>query len=147
MKKSDFKTGMWIELRNSKKAMVLLNTDRGDIFSGIDTWGNLESYSEDLIYKGIGGCDDSKFIYENSIVKVYNPSSNEHTYNFDKEYYNHNCIWERKGVKSKLIKINAVINAESIKDIENAIAELQDKLDSLKINLELNDDWGYGGLL
>jgi hypothetical protein len=83
MKKSDLKTGMWIENRLGKKALVLLNTKNGDIVSGPEVWGQLDNYKDDLInYCG------KNF----DIVKVYQPKNNFSFYNFE----SYELVWERK---------------------------------------------------
>jgi hypothetical protein len=45
---------------------------------------------------------------------------------------------EEKKYEPINITINAVINSDSIKDVEKIINELQEKLSNLKINLSLN---------
>jgi hypothetical protein len=77
MKKSELKTGMLIELRSGSIAMVLLNTERGDIYScghgdettENQTWGDMSSFNDDLIYS------NPYLIPEGDVVKVYGHSS------------------------------------------------------------------------
>jgi hypothetical protein len=89
MKKSDLKTGMWVETRDGKLAMVLLNTENGNIISG-KTWMPLDSINENLEYK-----------YEEKnydIVKIYQPIFNRDYLNDSETYENANrtLIWERE---------------------------------------------------
>lgn len=72
--KSDLKTGMWIELRDGDKGMVLLNTNSGDIFSGHDLWGSLSEYKDDLT---------SKHSKQFDVVRIYQPSANRYYYNIE----------------------------------------------------------------
>jgi hypothetical protein len=52
MKKSDLKTGMWVEYRNGEKRMVALNTKEGDVLIGIE-YGRalLSGFNENLEHK------------------------------------------------------------------------------------------------
>jgi hypothetical protein len=88
MKKSDLKTGMWVETKEGKKAMVLLGTLNGDIISG-QTWFPLSSLDEDLTFK-----KDP----EASIVKIYSSSWNMGYMNKEEPYDmgNRTLIWERE---------------------------------------------------
>lgn len=63
MKKSDLKTGMWVEYRDGEKRMVALDVKGyGDILGGNGGWGTISAYLEDLICPLNNDCD---------IVKIY----------------------------------------------------------------------------
>lgn len=63
MKKSDLRTGMWVEYRTGEKRMVALAVkDYGNIIAGNGGWNALDSYSDDLINEDTEKCD---------IVKIY----------------------------------------------------------------------------
>ena len=66
MKKSDLKTGMWVEYRSGYKASIMLNTPHGDIATNGKTYIRLDETSEDLTDKHDG-------IYD--IIKVFKPRS------------------------------------------------------------------------
>jgi hypothetical protein len=66
MKKSDLKTGMWVECRGGYKASIQLNTPFGDVATNGKTYMNLNETSEDLT-------DKDENIYD--IVKVFRPRS------------------------------------------------------------------------
>jgi hypothetical protein len=96
MKKSELKTGMWVEVeqilgehKSISMAIVLLGTENGDIISG-QTWCPLDSYDEDLEYLEC----------HTRINKIYQPTNNidylrvEHTFSF--KYRQDELIWERQ---------------------------------------------------
>ncbi len=86
MRKSDLKTGMWVENRNGAIAIVLLNTKDGDIFSGTNVWGPLKDYND-----GLSCTCGSDF----DIIRIYQPKSNYGYYNYEK-HERLRLIWERK---------------------------------------------------
>ena len=57
MKKSELKTGMWVEYRNGKKVIVLLNTKGGDVLAGGGRWNTLDYYDENLNCSFSSKCD------------------------------------------------------------------------------------------
>jgi hypothetical protein len=66
MKKSDLKTGMWVELRDGYKACVMLGTTAGDYITNGKSWASLSGYNNDLIDAKNSGNDvmrvcDSKY--------------------------------------------------------------------------------------
>lgn len=85
MRKSDLKTGMWVENRLGKKALVLLNTKNGDIVSGPEIWGRLDNYSEDLV---------TSHDRDGDIMKVYQPI-------YVSGYYNHEKYDDMELVKKR----------------------------------------------
>jgi hypothetical protein len=88
MKKSDLKTGMWVERRNGEKTIVLLGTSKGDFLKSLKggTHGHLERINEDLTSKTSKDLD---------IVKIWNQ---EYEYEYLKEE-GLKLIWERKDTK------------------------------------------------
>lgn len=101
MKKSDLKTGMWVQLRYGAMAMVLLGTKDGDILSG-ETWCPLKAYNEDLIRT-------DEVIEQNScdIVRVHQPLDNaSYCGRGLKDIFNvmhSDLIWERKETKEMTV--------------------------------------------
>jgi hypothetical protein len=88
MKKSDLKTGMWVELRNGRKGMVLLNTNDGDIVSSTETWFPISDHWKEDFSSSISRN------YDTEIVKIYQPRNNM-------GYFNHKVaemtlVWERE---------------------------------------------------
>lgn len=83
--KDMLKTGMWVECRNGEKAIVLLNTDNGDIVSG-DTWFPLRELNQNLMYH-------NKFSCHQDIVKVYQPLFNRGFYTFNEK--SSKLLWQR----------------------------------------------------
>jgi hypothetical protein len=75
MKKSDLKTGMWVEYRDGKKACVMVGTDATvklggateNIITDGDTWLSLKCLTDDLM-----GENNSERI---DIMKVYRPNT------------------------------------------------------------------------
>lgn len=63
--KSDFKNGMVAELNNGKKVQILLDTEKGDIFTG-ETWGMLDG-----LIRFTNDRDE-----EYGIKKLYTPTDN-----------------------------------------------------------------------
>lgn len=96
MRKSQLKTGMVLENRKGELTMVLLGTGNGAIFSGLDTWGPLDSLSEDLRYV----VSDSTRAYDYDIIRVYQPKSNMNYLRNGVSLKNNSCdcIWERKEI-------------------------------------------------
>jgi hypothetical protein len=88
MKKSDLKTGMWVEFRDGRKAMVLLGTNDGDIVSSTETWFPINSNLDENL--------NSKLPFSNSVnvVKVYQPTSNRGYFN--EKVIEMELIWERE---------------------------------------------------
>lgn len=80
MKKADLKTGMILELDDGEKAMVLLDTDQGDIASG-QTWFPLTSLDNDLY----DSC--------NRVMRIYQPESNREY--AQKNWVQARLIWTR----------------------------------------------------
>jgi hypothetical protein len=96
MKKSELKTGMWLEVEQKftnvtliNMGMVLLDTENGDIIVG-ETWMPLDSLNEDLEYENC----------HVKITKIYQPSNNidylrkESPFNF--KFRENELVWERK---------------------------------------------------
>lgn len=131
MKKSDLKTGMWVVCKDGDRGMVLLNTENGDIISGDTNWGPLSSYDDDLKYK------NSTLPFLNAdIVKVIQPSANKYYYHINNDA-NSEVIWERKKQEPVTINLNMSINADSVRDVERIIEELQEKLKNLKVDINI----------
>ena len=84
MKKKDLKTGMILEFNGGKTGMVLLGTNRGDIFSG-GAWGMLEDFNEDL---------ENEYC-KNHIIKVYQPKHNVDFLNNGISLNNTDLLWEK----------------------------------------------------
>lgn len=83
--KQDLKTGMVVELRNGKCAMVLLGTENGDIISGT-TWFPIDGFGEKLT-RGV----------DYDVIKIYQPTSNrDFLYDGKIHIDEANLIWERK---------------------------------------------------
>jgi hypothetical protein len=64
MKKSELKTGMWVECRGGYRASVMLDTPHGDIATNGGTYVRLDETLEDLTDK-----DEKKY----DIIKVFKP--------------------------------------------------------------------------
>lgn len=87
MTKSDLKTGMILELRNGEKAMVLIGTEHGDIFSG-ENWGSLNNtFRDDL---------SSVYSKPGDVIKIYQPITNMYYLNKLFNLIDTKLIWERK---------------------------------------------------
>ena len=94
--KSDLKAGMWIELRNGNKYLIL--TDVNTMYYGqqklvgINNFGFVigSEFNNDLTYKDNLDCD---------IMKVWGSVVNSNTYNFVD--LQSDLIWERKEVPIK----------------------------------------------
>jgi len=82
--KSDLETGMVVENRNGNKALVLLDTQNGDILSGTNLWGSLENYNKNL--------EDKDGDTDYDIVKIYQPQHNRSYYHLQ----DLDIIWERE---------------------------------------------------
>jgi hypothetical protein len=89
MKKSDLKSGMIIINRKGNKAIVLIDSDLGDVLGGGDTsnstWQPLTNFNEDLT---------STFFKTSDIMRIYKPCNNQVAGSFD--FANLQLIWERK---------------------------------------------------
>lgn len=84
MKKSDLKTGMWVEYRYGDKRMVALNTSEGDVLVGTEHGCScLRDFGEDLLHKRMKDMD---------IVAVHQPLVFKDIMREDKALK----IWERK---------------------------------------------------
>ena len=124
-KKSDLKTGMWVENRNGILAMVLLGTKNGDIISG-QTWCPLAEYRENLLRNDISIKTD----YD--IVKVYQPKSNSDYLGYidmNKEVFNTSrwiLLWDRNQELKEITELK-----KSISDIEKDLQGMKEKLDEL----------------
>jgi len=94
MIKQELKTGMILEFNNGDKAMVLLNTNNGDIFSG-DTWSTLDSFNDNLEFK-----KDTNFTY---VIKIYQPKNNIDYLQkgINTSFLSCNLIWEKSNYKTK----------------------------------------------
>jgi hypothetical protein len=82
MKKSDLKTGMWVEYRNGIKRLVALNTRWGDVLVGFDGNACLGNFKESL---------EHEFLKDMDIVKVYEPYGANYILKPEKS----SVIWER----------------------------------------------------
>jgi hypothetical protein len=93
MKKSDLRTGMMIETRNGKKALVMLGCDDGDNLVCVDmnddstTYCPLRFYNENLKISAMNCTEDD-------IVKVYRSLPNCEMVSFKQT--SKDLIWERK---------------------------------------------------
>jgi hypothetical protein len=65
MKKSDLKTGMWVEYRDGKRRMVAFGTVWGDVLVGDIGNTQLANFKENL---------EHTFLKDMDIIKVYQPS-------------------------------------------------------------------------
>lgn len=82
--KSDFKNGMVAELNNGKKVQILLDTEKGDIFTG-ESWGILDCLIEYTNY------NDKEY----GIKKLYAPTNN-FSYGSFITYYDEEHLLELK---------------------------------------------------
>jgi hypothetical protein len=103
MKKSDLKTGMWVELRNGKSAMVLMSTNNGDILSGPKAWFPIDALNDDLTYEGIKDSD---------IIRIYQPMSNRVYFGGMLEEMN--LLWERKPAPIEMTLQEAIQKLEEV---------------------------------
>ena len=91
MKKSDLKTGMFIETRNGGKYLVMLDPDCEDMelinFNG--GYMPLYYYNNELIFteQSLRGFD---------VVKVYSVEGSIHRLLSDKEHMKFKLVWERE---------------------------------------------------
>ncbi len=89
MRKSDLKTGMWVELRNGNSHIVLLDTpNEGDVLGG-NGWNRFSSYSRDLTNRSYKTLD---------IVKVFEVHPTDAFSGEDKK-----LIWEREETKEMTV--------------------------------------------
>lgn len=94
--KQDLKTGMIIELRNGKKAMILLGTKNGDIFGG-EIYGSLDNFDYNLKNNTPYNDLSKKYVEQIDIIKVYQPILNYLSNGiFGKNTDNYDLIWERR---------------------------------------------------
>ena len=115
--KQDLKTGMYVEDRRGKRAIVLLGTENmGDIISG-ETWSTLRNFNNDLTC--VKPYNHSKF----DIVKVYLPNNTFEYGNMIDKYEKYELIWEREEkseVKAEIEKIKA-----KVEELESEISQLK----------------------
>ena len=129
MKKSDLKTGMWIETRNGQKWIVLLGTDDGDVVVHEDEndgfkggFNPLEIYEEDLL---------SRRQREFDIIKVFQPNPAWYLINSFTT-----CIFDRSKQRDVInVKINAEI--ENLGELKKQVEDLEESLKNLKIKLTI----------
>lgn len=122
MKKSDLKNGMWIEFKNGIKAIVLLNTNNGDILSSAERkWCTLDNYNDNL----------ETYNPDYNIIKIIQPSDSCYYYNINDDV-NYNIIWERED-KPTTLNFNITINPNNIKDVENIISVIQKQILNYKL--------------
>lgn len=98
-KKSDLKTGMWVQYRdkNFKSRMVILNAldnngDIDDVFVNVDGFMSMKDYDDDLLCNGDRDCD---------IIKVFKANPFGNYFKEDLE-----VLWERKD--EELIEIDGI---------------------------------------
>ena len=85
MKKSDLKTGMWVEYKDGDKRMVLLGTTHGDFLCDKCLTCDLRSFEDDL------SCASSDL----NIVKVYQPIAKNDYMDKNSSTQKKYIIWER----------------------------------------------------
>ena len=127
MKKSDLKTGMWIETRDGLKWIVLFGTDDGDVVVHADGRGGfnyLELYNEELLSVSR---DSSEF----DIVKIFQPHPSDYlTTPFER------CLLDRSQQRDIInVKINAEI--ENLGELKKQIGDLEENLKNLKITYNI----------
>ena len=84
MKKSDLKTGMWVEYEDGEMACVLINSVHGDILTDGKRWIALEQLKDDMSHP-LECCN---------VVKVYKPTTM--TSLISRECLN--LIWQREEI-------------------------------------------------
>jgi hypothetical protein len=118
MKKSDLKSGMIVEWRDGRKAIVLKDTPFGDFFIG-KRHEPMDNYSEDLkhAFKDI------------DVMKVYKPNEPWQAKSFIKEdsISNMELIYNRKDNSEEVSALKT-----DITNIENTLKEMKDKLNRLE---------------
>ncbi len=126
MKKSDLKTGMWVENVEGEKYIVLLDTKRGSIISNVNSYDYLDEYKEDLTSQ----YDDCSVL---NIIKVYDGD-----YNFKPD----NILWERNGYKSSgnlTVNVTVKLDEESVQTIKDTIDDLKNQLNNLNVTLNISE--------
>ena len=114
--KKDLKTGMIIENRKGKKAMILLGTKNGDIYSGKDMWGPLINFHDDLTSITAPSCD---------IIKIYQPCNNSGYLSSSTFSYAGDLIVDLSKTGKLQEKINNV--SESLKENNSDVTVIIDK--------------------
>lgn len=111
MKKSQLKTGMIVECRSGKRALVLLNTElcfKDSIVFRDTNWTELEDFSEDMIWHPKRyGTNSKRTEHEMSvdIMKVFQPQLGTSCLNFNNNFPNPGkLLWERKPCKCMTAK-------------------------------------------
>lgn len=113
--KSDLKTGMWLEQRNGKFCIVLLDTFRGDILSG-ETYFDLNYiYNDDLKCSHDSDCD---------AMKIYQPQNNKSFINPNRLFNKNDAplMWERQEPKEMTV---AEKTSKPFEDLNKAISTFQ----------------------
>lgn len=132
--KKDLKTGMIVRTKDNKLAMVLLNTNNGDIVSGKDYWCPLNSYLDNLTYV-------YDYAPEADILEVYQPYNNSDYLgtgglNLD------SCelIWQREGFEDYFDKY---VEEEEIKFEEKIKFEdiYESGIEGIGLNWNEEDDF------
>lgn len=122
--KKDLKTGMIVRTKDNKLAMVLLNTNNGDIVSGKDYWCPLDTYLDNLKY-------EHDFAPEADILEVYQPYNNcDYLGTGELDLDRCKLIWQREGfegyfdnyAEEEEIKVEEKIKFEDI--YESGIEEI-----------------------
>lgn len=101
MTKQELKTGMLLIFNTDERSLVLLGTERGDLFVGNgiyssaekNSWGELERFNDNLIYEYIEylGLTATEF----RVDKVFSlPNANVDGASFT--IANRNLLWERE---------------------------------------------------
>ena len=119
MKKSDLRTGMWVEMANGDLGMILLNVNNAyDYIIYKEGFDRLSTWTEDLL------CDqDDCRIEECDIIKIYD-------YNYSLSTKG-KLLWERgqKDKKPINLTINIIINNEDdLKLIDQKVQETIKKI-------------------
>lgn len=116
MKKSDLKTGMWIETVDGDLGMVLLNVDGSDNYISYVNDGGydfLSGWTEDLL------CEiDGERLEESDIIKIYDYDS---SLSIPGE-----LLWEREKESKKPINLTINVTINNKEDIKNIEKHIQD---------------------
>jgi hypothetical protein len=106
MKKSELKTGMWIETEAEEIGMILLNTQEGNMIVYDDNdFDYLSTWDDDLKY------------FNNNIIRVYD---------FNSSFKKGDLLWERE--KSSVNNVTINITVSSDMDIKNIMKKINDEL-------------------
>jgi hypothetical protein len=134
MIKSDLRTGMFVEIKEGEKYIVLLGTYEGDRLVNIKNgcYIGFDEVNEDLTTATESKGLDIIKVYSNDcisscIVDIIGNSSKRCWYKPQK------LIWER----GKSIQINVKASIENIEEIKEVIADLEERLSNIKIKLSL----------